>query len=97
MKVSAICDLRRVRLLYDRLGIEAQVRDLQALGMNSESYGKLLIPLHSNGKVTSEYTFVNFKGPRLTRMDLDVLLNTFKQEIEARERCTSSICMCAAG
>lgn len=97
MKVSAICDLRRLRLLYDRLGIEAHVGDFQALGMNSESYGKLLTPLHSNGKVTSEYTFVNFKGPRLTRMDLDVLLNTFNQKIEARERCTSSLCRCAAG
>lgn len=72
VKVSAINDLRRLRLLFDRLRVEAHVRDLQALGMNSETCGKLLIPLHSNGKVASEYAFVNFKGRRSTRRDLDV-------------------------
>ena len=35
--------MRRPRLLCGR--VEAHVRALQALGINSESYGKLLIPL----------------------------------------------------
>ena len=46
VKVAAVTvdnDLKRLRFLYDR--VEAQVRALQALGIQCESYGKLLLPL----------------------------------------------------
>ena len=46
VKVAAVTvdnDLKRLRFLYDR--VEAHVRAPQALGIQCESYGKLLVPL----------------------------------------------------
>ena len=46
VKIAAVAsdsNLKRLRALYDQ--VEANVRALQATGVESEFYGKLLIPL----------------------------------------------------
>ena len=82
--VSAYNHLRRLRLLYDR--VEAHVRALQVLGINSESYGKLLIPLLME-KVPPNMRLRISRTVDQPEWDLDVLLDAFDHEIEARERC----------
>ena len=82
--MSAYNHLRRLRLLYDR--VEAHVRALQVLGINSESYGKLLIPLLME-KVPPNMRLRISRTVDQPEWDLDVLLDAFDHEIEARERC----------
>ena len=82
--MSAYNHLRRLRLLYDR--VEAHVRALQVLGINSESYGKLLIPLLME-KVPPNMRLRISRTVDQPEWGLDVLLDAFDHEIEARERC----------
>ena len=87
VKVSAVSaddDLRRLRLLYAR--VEALLRALLVLGINSEWYEKLLIPLVME-KLPSNMRLIISRDVDQPEWDLDVLLNTFNHEIEARERC----------
>ena len=87
VKVSAVSaddDLRRLRLLYAR--VEALLRALLVLGINSEWYEKLLIPLVIE-KLPSNMRLIISRDVDQPEWDLDVLLNTFNHEIEARERC----------
>ena len=76
--------MRRPRLLCDR--VEAHVRALQALGINSESYGKLLTPLFLE-KLPLNMRLIISRTVDQPKWDLDVLLNAFDNEIEARELC----------
>ena len=75
--------MRRLRLLCGR--VEAHVRALQALGINSESYGKLLIPLFME-KLPLNMRLIISRAVDQPKWDLAVLLNAFDNEI-ARERC----------
>ena len=87
VKLAAVTvdnDLKRLRFLYDR--IEAHVRALQALGIDSGSYGKLLIPLLME-KLPSSMRLIISRTVDDPQWDLDVLLKAFDHEIEARERC----------
>ena len=64
VKIAAVTsgsNLKRLRELYDQ--VEAHVRALQALGVESGSYGKLLILL-SDRKPTNKSAFNNFKVHR---------------------------------
>lgn len=74
--------MRRLRLLCGR--VEAHVRALQALGINSESYGELLIPLFME-KLPLNMRLIISRAVDQPKWDLDVLLNAFDNEIEARE------------
>lgn len=87
VKVAAVTvdnDLKRLRLLYDR--VEAHVRALQALGIHSESYGKLLVPLLME-KLPPNMRLIISRAIDQPEWDLDVVLKAFDSEIEARERC----------
>ncbi|XP_044184810.1 uncharacterized protein LOC122964955 [Acropora millepora] len=89
VKVAAVTvdnDLKRLRLLYDR--VEAHVRALQALGIHCESYGKLLVPLLME-KLPPNMRLIISRAIDQPEWDLDVLLKAFDSEIEARERCES--------
>ena len=87
MKVAAVTvdnDLKRLRLLYDR--VEAHVRALQALRIHCESYGKFLVPLLME-KLPSNMRLIISRAIDQPEWDLDVPLKAFDSEIEARERC----------
>ena len=83
--VSSGSNVKELRNLYDQ--IEANVRSLQTLGVDSGSYGSLLvsvlltrIPEEIRLIVTREYT----EG---SDWNLDNLLKALEKELSARERC----------
>ena len=84
MKLAAVTaddDLKRLRFLYDR--VEAHVR---ALGIGSDLYGKLLVPLLIE-KLPPSVQLIISRAVDQPEWDLDVLLKAFDSEIKARERC----------
>ena len=87
VKVATVAvdnDLKRLRFLYDR--VEAHVRALQALRIQCESYGKLLVPLLME-KLSPSMRLIISRAIDQPEWDLDILLKAFDSEIEARERC----------
>ena len=87
VKIAAVTsdsNLKRLRELYDQ--VEAHVRALQALGVESGSYGKLLIPLLIE-KLQTNLRLIISRCIDKQEWDLDVILRAFDSEIEARERC----------
>ena len=85
--VSSVHETKNLRGLYDK--IEINIRSLKALGVESESFGNLLVPVVME-KVPSELRLIiscKFDGKET--WDLDVLLNALKSELEARERCNA--------
>ena len=87
VKIAAVAfdsNLKRLRELYDQ--VEAHIRALQAIGVESESYGKLFIPLLME-KLPANLPLTISRSIDKEQWDLDVLLRDFDSEIEARERC----------
>ena len=77
--INSVHETKKLRELYDK--IEINIRGLNALGVESQSFGNLLVPselrLIVSRKFGSEGTW-----------NLDAFLNALKTELEARERCT---------
>lgn len=65
--------------------IEINVRSLQALGIKSETYGSLLIPVMME-KISKTFPLVISRKMKLATSDINELLDTFKEELEAREK-----------
>ena len=87
VKIAAVAsdsNLKRLRELYDK--VEAHIRTLQAIGVESESYGKLLITLLME-KLPANLRLIISRSIDKEEWDLDVLLRAFDSEIEARVRC----------
>ena len=87
VKVAAVTfdnDLKCPCFLYDR--VEAHVRALQALGIQCESYGKLLVPLLMK-KLPPSMRLIISRAIDQPEWDLDILLKAFDSEMEAGERC----------
>ena len=82
-RVTLASDIKRVRDVYDK--IEINVRSLQALGIKSEMYGSLLIPVMME-KIPEEFRLVVSRKMKSDTWDINELLWAFKQELEAREK-----------
>ena len=74
---------RALRHLYDR--IEANVRGLKSLGVDSETYGSLLSPVLLN-KLPSDIRLIASREISEEDWTLDALLKIVEREVEARER-----------
>lgn len=72
-------------MIYDQ--IEASVRGLQALGVSAEAYGSLLIPIMMN-KLPGELKLIITRRFEGETWELCKLLQSFKQELEVREKCS---------
>ena len=86
LKLNAITDagnLFKIRCLHDK--IETHVRSLQNLGISSESYGSLLIPVIVN-KLPEELQLVISRKLEKGNWDVEKFMKEFKTELEARER-----------
>ena len=82
--VSSVHETKKLRDLYDE--IEMNIRSLKALGIESRSFGNLLVPVVME-KIPSELrSIISRKFGSKETLDLDVLLNALKSELEARER-----------
>ena len=78
-------ELRQLRGIYDK--IETHVRGLQSLGIGSTQYGSLLTPVVLS-KIPEEMRLHVTRKFKDT-YDFDQLLESFKEELQIRERCTS--------
>jgi hypothetical protein len=84
--VSSVSDITALRRMYDK--VEAHVRGLRALGVNSESYEALLAPVLQK-KLPSEFRLIINRELSET-WDLDRLMSTLAEELEVRERSGSN-------
>jgi hypothetical protein len=82
--VSDIHKVSKIRQLYD--SIEAHIRSLRNLGIDSNSYGSLLVPLIV-GKLPDEMRLNVARNLEKNEWNIDKLLCKFKLELEARKRC----------
>ena len=86
LNLPAVCDIHKVskiRQLYD--SIETHIRSLRNLGIDSSSYGSLLVPLILS-KIPEEIRLIVARNIEKNEWNIDKLLCTFKLELEARER-----------
>ena len=78
-------DIKKLRKTYDR--VETHIRSLQSLGVDSKDYGPLLVPVVMNHLSEDVNLIVSRKFKTSGDVwQLDDMLNTLKDEIEARER-----------
>ena len=90
--VNSVHETKKLRELFD--DIEINIRGLNALGVESQSFGNLLVPIVME-KIPSELRLVvSRKFGSEESWNLDALLNALKTELEARER---SIAMKTSG
>ena len=81
--VTSLSDIRRIRYIYDK--IESRVRGLQGLGINPDSYDNLLIPIMLSKLPDELRLIISRKFPKNV-WNIDLLLQEFGVELEARER-----------
>ena len=74
---------KALRQLYDLA--ESHIRSLNSLGVTSNAYGSLLSPVLLS-KLPSEIRLIISRQTSEEEWNLDDLLKTMRQEIEARER-----------
>ena len=75
-----------LRRLYDKT--EIHIRGFQALGLEAQQYGSLLVPVLLS-KVPQELRLIISREFDTGNWSLDELLKVFKTEVEAQERCNS--------
>ena len=79
-------DVKGMRNICD--SIEANVRSLEALDISSEKYGSLLAPIFMS-KIPDEIRLTISRNTTAEIWELNGLLQSFKKELQARERCVS--------
>ena len=85
LKLSACQSVDRIghlRYIFDQLNIHVHV--LEALGVNSQQYGSLLIPIVMS-KVPAEIRLIVARKTEHKVWELQEILETLKAEVEARE------------
>ena len=85
--VASQNNIKALRQLYD--SIEAQVRGLKALGIESDSYGSLLSSVLMN-KLPPELHLIVSREVKDRQWELDELKRIIEGEIEARERASGT-------
>ena len=83
--ISSLRDVKSLRSVYD--SIESNIRSLKSLGVNSEMYGSLLAPIMMS-KLPNELRLIISRKTTSEIWDLDNLLSTFNEELQAREKCS---------
>ena len=86
-KVNDSNDITKLRALYDQ--IETNIRSLDVLGIKPEQFGSLLVPVILI-KIPSELQIIISRKFDKNTWDFNLLLKTFKEELEARERCAGA-------
>ena len=80
--------LRDLRRLYDQA--EANIQSLKALGVEPESYGAMLSSVLLT-KLPPDIRLIVSRKVSADELDMDSLLETFEQELIARERANNSV------
>ena len=84
--VGSVNDVKGIRQLYEK--IEIHIRGLQALGVEAQQHGSLLVPVLLS-KVPQELRLIISREFYTGNWSLDELLKVFKTKVEAWERCNS--------
>ena len=84
LQASSSGDIRSIRRLYDT--IESHIRSLKTLGVESDSYGSLLVRVIMN-KIPEEMRLIVSRNFNQSTWDVNSMLRSFKAELEACERC----------
>ena len=77
-------DTQRLRSMYDFT--KQNIRGLKTLGMSSEEYGSLLLPILMSRLPRDFKLILTRNGPK-DKWSLDSLLPVFKEELGDREKC----------
>ena len=85
--VSSENNLKGLRQLYDT--VQSHIRSLKSMGVATESYGSLLSSMLMS-KLPTSLQLVVSRIVKENEWNLDKLLDTFQQELEARERITGT-------
>ena len=85
--VSSEHETKKLRDLYDK--IEINFRSLKALGIESELFGNLLVPVVMEKIPFELRLIISRKFGSKETWDLDALLNARKSELVSRERCNA--------
>ena len=85
--VSSISEMKKLRQVYNR--VEIHIRGLQAYGITSDQYGALLVPILLS-KIPEELRLIISRQFEGGSWDLDHIMEAFKKELEARERCVGA-------
>ena len=83
-RVEDINDVISLRKLFDTL--ETSVRNLSDLGKETETYGSLLISIIFD-RIPSALQIIISRHSTNRDWDLTEVINIFKEELQARERC----------
>ena len=84
LKIQACTNGRTVQLRYIYDKISVHVRGLASLGISSEQFGSMLIPIIMS-KLPGDIRLEIARKAKAEVWEIDDLLNTIKVEIEARE------------
>ena len=85
--VSSVSEIKKLRQVYVR--VEIHIRRLQAYGITSDQYGALLVPILLS-KIPEDLRLIICRQFEGGSWDLDHIMEAFKKELEARERCAGS-------
>ena len=85
--VNSVHETKKLRELYDKIKIN--IRGLNALGVESQSFGNLLVPIVTEEIPSELKLIVSRKFGSEGTWNLDAFLNALKTELEGRERCTA--------
>ena len=83
--VKSMNQIKELRTIYDQL--EATVRNLKSLNVEMDTYGCFLVPI-STQKLPSELKMIMSRSFKNYIWDLNGMLKIFKEELQAKERCS---------
>ena len=86
-QIQNVNDVDGLRALYNQ--VEASVRNLKSLNVNTDSYGCLLVPL-LNEKIPNEIRMMLARRFKEDNWSLLEMLDVIKQEVQAKERSSVS-------
>ena len=84
---NSVSETKKICELYDK--IEINIRNLNGLGVESESFGNLLVPVIMEAIPSELILIIRRKFGSEGTWNLDVLLNALKTELEAKETCNA--------
>ena len=85
--VNSVRETKKIRELYDK--IEINIRGLNALGVESKSFGNLLVPVIMEKIPSGLRLIISHKFGSEGTWNLDALSNALKTELEAKETCNA--------
>ena len=85
-RIASDRDVKAIQLFYD--DIESHVRSLDRLGINSQEYGALLVPVIIERRLPHQLKLIIGRNIKDKIWDLTKILSVINEELIARENCS---------